>query len=95
MNIPQIQRIIYERNLVWIKPSIIEQIATLALKQHQRTPTGNLRDYRDALGTYAFNALRRAGFDSIEQVAAAPDAELLKIRNMGPVSLQRIRAVTP
>lgn len=95
MNAPQIQRIIFNRHHVWVKPSIVEEIARLALQQEQKKPMGNLVEYRDCLGTYAYNALRRGGFTSIEEVAAATDAQLLKVRQIGHGVLAKIRSIAP
>lgn len=95
MNAPQIQRIIFNRHHVWVKPSIVEEIARMAIQQERNQPMGNLVEYREALGTYAYNALRRGGFTSIEEVATTSDAELLKVRQIGANMLAKIRSVTP
>ena len=40
-------------------------------------------------------SLAWAGFESLASIAAASDEELLRVRNVGPVVLARIRAVVP
>jgi hypothetical protein len=45
------------------------------------------------MATRTLNALRRAGFKTVGEVAASRPADLLDIRNFGPAQLAEVRSV--
>lgn len=52
-----------------------------------------LESLRAALGGRIWNALMREGLTTVEEVASAPDSDLLKIGPLGANSIKIIRAV--
>uniref|UniRef100_UPI003F494B46 acyltransferase n=1 Tax=Amycolatopsis sp. CA-293810 TaxID=3239926 RepID=UPI003F494B46 len=71
---------------------------SLQLMPESRTPLERYQPAFEAIpqhegGARGYKQLTRAGFAYAEEVAACPDSALLRIRNIGPNTLTRIRAI--
>lgn len=64
----------------------LEPVAT------SRTPLSTIAE---ETSTATVGALERAGFTSLEELAACPDALLLELRNFGATRLRQLRALVP